>query len=87
MTQEALMSVRRPLITTAAAAALLIAPAATASAAPGSGGCKAFGQNVSYLANTMFAKGEFGENARTVATSGPRAFPNVVVHPEQDAAC
>ncbi|MGY2065601.1 hypothetical protein [Blastococcus sp. SYSU DS0619] len=81
------MSVRRPLITTAAATVLLVAPTAAASADPGSGGCKAFGQSVSSLANTVFPRGEFGENARMVATSGPGAFPAVVVFPEQDAAC
>lgn len=81
------MSSRRPLITTAAATVLLVAPATAATAAPGSGGCKAFGQSVSHLANTTFAKGGFGENARTVATSGPRAFPDLVVNPEQDASC
>lgn len=80
------MSMGRALIGTAAAAVLLTAPA-TASADPGSGGCKAFGQGVSTLANTVFPQGQFGENASTVATSGPRAFPERIVHPEQDAAC
>lgn len=81
------MSVRRPLITTAAATVLLVAPATAASADPGSGGCQAFGQHVSFLATTMFPEGQFGENARMVATSGPGAFPAVIVNPEQDAAC
>ena len=81
------MSARRLLITTGAAALMLTATATAASAEPGSGGCRAFGQSVSTLANTVFPKGKFGDNAATVATSGPRAFPNEVVHPEQDAAC
>ena len=81
------MSVRRPLLTTAAATVLLVAPATAAAADHGTGGCRAFGQGVSYLATTEYPKGEFGGNARTVATSGPRAFPTVIVHPEQDDAC
>ena len=81
------MSVRRALISTAAATLLLTAPATAASADPGSGGCKAFGQSVSTLANTVFPKGQFGENASTVATSEPGAFPEEIVRPEQDAAC
>jgi len=81
------MSVRRLLVVTGTATVLLIAPVTAAGAAPGSGGCKAFGQSVSTLANTVFPKGQFGANASTVATSGARAFPAIVVHPEQDAAC
>jgi hypothetical protein len=81
------VSVRRLLITTGAATVLLVAPATAASAEPGTGGCRDFGQSVSSLATTVFPKGQFGGNASSVATSRPRAFAEIVVHPEQDAAC
>jgi hypothetical protein len=82
------MSVRRLLIVTGTATVLAVAPLTAAGAAPGSGGCKAFGQSVSTLANTVFPKGEFGANASFVAsTLGPKAFPTVIVKPEQDIAC
>ena len=55
------------------------------SAAPTQGGCKAFGQNVAGLATALGPV--FGATASTVATSGPGAFPRLVVHPEQAALC
>jgi hypothetical protein len=65
---------------------LILAPAGTASAEPGSGGCQAFGASVATLATSLGA--QFGANASFVATNfGPRAFPEMVVQPEQDAAC
>ena len=81
------MPTRRALIIAGATAVLALSPTGAALADPGSGGCKAFGQSVSTLANTVFPKGEFGENASSAATSGPGAFPENVVQPEQDAAC
>lgn len=60
-----------------------IMPATAAEAAPG--GCKAFGENVAGLAIGLGA--EFGATASSVASSGPQAFPNAVVKPEQAALC
>jgi len=59
---------------------------ASAEAAEGAGGgCAAFGANVSGLAIEL--GGDFGATASSVATSGPGAFPTLIVHPEQAAAC
>lgn len=78
----------RRLICCAVAVAAGVAVAAPAAAAPvpgGSGGCAAFGANVASLATTL--GGQFGAVASSVASSGPRAFPTVVVGPEQLALC
>ncbi len=50
-----------------------------------SGGCQEFGQNVAGLARSLGPA--FGALASSVASSGPRAFPTIVVHPEQAAFC
>ncbi|WP_336032744.1 hypothetical protein [Geodermatophilus sp. FMUSA9-8] len=72
----------RVLVVAGTAGLLALAPG-VAAAAPG--GCKAFGQNVAGLAQTLGPA--FGATASTVATSGPGAFPTLVVHPEQQALC
>ena len=69
----------------AGTAGLLALAPGVASAAPGPGGCKAFGQNVSTLASTLGA--DFGATASGVASSGPKAFPTSVVRPEQLERC
>ena len=80
------MTINRAYAVVAAAGLLVLAPGATASAAPGSGGCQAFGQSVAGLATRLGP--EFGATASFVATEfGPRAFPERVVQPEQEAAC
>jgi hypothetical protein len=65
-------------------AALAVTPAAHA-AARSDGGCAAFGANVSGLATTLGPV--FGATASGVAASAPGAFPDLVVHAEQDALC
>jgi hypothetical protein len=76
---------RRTLISLAAGV-LCLASAPASSAQPAQhGSCAAFGANVSGLARTLGA--DFGATASGVATSAPRAFPTVVVHPEQNAFC
>jgi hypothetical protein len=65
-------------------AALAVTPAAHA-AAPTDGGCAAFGANVSGLATTLGPV--FGATASGVASSAPGAFPDRVVHTEQDTLC
>lgn len=69
------------------ASVALVTPASGASRADADrgGGCAAFGGNVAMLATTLGPA--FGESASTVATSGPGAFPALVVHPEQEALC
>ena len=52
---------------------------------PTPGGCQAFGQNVAGLATTL--GGGFGQTASGVASSGPGAFPTMVVRPEQSELC
>jgi hypothetical protein len=85
-TMENTMTISRACIVVVATALLALAPGATASATPGSGGCQTFGQSVAGLAASLGP--QFGANASSVATRfGPRAFPEMVVHPEQDAAC
>ena len=74
----------RVLVVAGTAGLLALAPG-VASAAPGPGGCKAFGQNVSTLASTLGA--DFGATASGVASSGPKAFPTSVVRPEQERFC
>ena len=79
------MWTRRVLVTGGAALALACVPAASASAAPTSGGCQAFGQNVAFLGSTLGPV--FGATASSVARIAPGAFPAVVVHPEQAQFC
>ena len=54
-------------------------------AQPTSAGCQAFGNNVAGLARTL--GGEFGASASSVATRFPKAFPTLVVKPEQATLC
>jgi hypothetical protein len=74
---------------TIAAATGLFALAASAGAAarpvPEHGSCAGFGANVADLARTLGA--DFGSTASGVASSAPRAFPELVVRPEQEALC
>ena len=79
------MKISRVLVVLGSAGLLAVAPMATASAAPTSGGCRAFGQNVAGLATTLGPA--FGATASGVASSGPRAFPTFVVFPEQKGLC
>lgn len=78
---------RRTLAVLAVAAGTLAVTTTSATAAPpsGSAGCAAFGANVSALAGALGP--QFGGNASGVATSGPGAFPELVVRPEKDALC
>ena len=81
------MRTRTPAL--AALASSLLLGVATGSAgaqpAPDHGSCAAFGANVAGLAQAL--GGDFGATASSVARSGPAAFPNVVVYPEQAAFC
>jgi hypothetical protein len=79
------MRARRILGTVGAAGLLALVPGGVAHAAPSSGGCQDFGRSVSFLARTLGAG--FGANASFAATRFPGAFPELVVVPEQDAAC
>jgi hypothetical protein len=76
------MRTTRVMTTVAATAVLVLAPAGAASA---QGGCQAFGGNVAGLATLLGPV--FGATASGVASSGPQAFPTLVVHPEQEALC
>lgn len=71
------------LLAAMAGASMSIATPAQAQGLPG--GCAAFGQNVATL-GTMLGP-EFGATASGVATLGPRAFPTLVVGPEQGSLC
>jgi hypothetical protein len=65
---------------------LAVAPSSNAAQpVPDHGSCADFGANVSMLARTLGS--DFGGAASTVASSGPRVFPEVVVRPEQAALC
>jgi len=80
------MNCRRALLLVTATAGLALAPAATAAAAPPTpGGCQDFGAYVASLAKDL--GGAFGATASSVASSAPRAFPSIVVHPEQAEFC
>ena len=68
----------------AVGAVVLTSPAAAAQA-PAHGSCAAFGGNVASLATTLGPV--FGATASGVASSGPAAFPTLVVRPEQAALC
>lgn len=78
---------RTKILTIAGVGAALGLGAAEASAqpGPGHGSCAAFGGNVAFLATSLGPA--FGATASTVASSGPRAFPTLVVGPEQAALC
>jgi hypothetical protein len=68
----------------AVGAVALTSPVAAAQA-PEHGSCAAFGDNVAQLATTLGPL--FGATASGVASSGPAAFPTVVVAPEQANFC
>lgn len=78
---------RKTTLTISTVAAALALGAAETSAQPGPGhtSCADFGANVAFLATSLGRV--FGETASTVAASGPRAFPTLVVGPEQSALC
>lgn len=59
-------------------------PTATAQA-PEHSSCAAFGANVASLATTLGPV--FGGTASGVASSGPAAFPTLIVAPEQANLC
>jgi hypothetical protein len=65
-------------------AVALTSPVAAAQA-PDHSSCAAFGSNVAGLATTLGPV--FGDTASGVASSGPAAFPTLVVAPEQAALC
>jgi hypothetical protein len=75
------------MLTLAGVGAALGLGAAEASAQPGPGhaSCAEFGGNVAFLATSLGS--DFGATASTVASSGPRAVPTLVVGPEQAALC
>jgi hypothetical protein len=54
------MQSRRALIMGGACVLFTLAPALAATAAPAPGGCRAFGNNVAFLANTAAPNGAFG---------------------------
>jgi hypothetical protein len=78
---------RPRLAATAIVAGIALAlPASTlAQPVPDHASCAAFGANVATLAQTLGPV--FGATASNVATSGPAAFPALIVHPEQTALC
>jgi len=78
---------RTAILTIAGVGAALGLGAAQAWAQPGPGhaSCAEFGGNVAFLATSLGSV--FGETASSVAASSPRAFPTVVVGPEQAALC
>jgi hypothetical protein len=78
---------RTAILTIAGVGAALGLGAAGASAQPGPGhtSCAEFGGNVAFLATSLGPV--FGATASSVASSGPRAFPTLVVGPEQTALC
>ena len=75
----------RVLVVAGTAGLLALAPGVASAAPPTPGGCQAFGQNVSDLARSPLV--DFGATASGVASLRPRAFPDLVVHPEQAALC
>jgi hypothetical protein len=68
-----------------AVGAVVYASPVAAAQAPAHGSCAAFGGNVARLATTLGPL--FGATASGVASSGPAAFPTLVVAPEQAALC
>jgi hypothetical protein len=75
----------RTISTIVAVGAVALTPTAAAAQAPAHGSCAAFGANVAGLARTLGPA--FGATASGVASSGPAAFPTLVVAPEQAALC
>lgn len=75
---------RRALLAATASLTLLIVMASSPATASGRG-CRAFGQNVASLAQSLGP--QFGANASGAATSGPGAFVDLVVRPEQERLC
>ena len=71
--------------TIVAAGAVALTPSVAAAQAPEHGSCAAFGSNVAGLATTLGPL--FGATASGVASSGPAAFPTLVVAPEQANFC
>ena len=66
-------------------AALGFSAQASAQPEPGHASCAAFGENVAFLATSLGPA--FGATASGVASSGPKAFPTLVVGPEQADLC
>lgn len=66
-------------------AALGLSGQASAQPEPGHASCAEFGDNVAFLATSLGPV--FGATASGVASSGPQAFPTVVVGPEQAVHC
>lgn len=75
----------RTIAAAALALPLIVFSAPPAQAEPAQGGCQQFGKYVSGLAQSLGA--EFGGTARSVANSAPRALPEFVVMPLQEAFC
>jgi hypothetical protein len=82
--QDRSMRTRTTSTILAVGAVVLTSPVAAAQA-PEHGSCAAFGGNVGGLATTLGPL--FGATASGVASSGPAAFPTLVVRPEQAALC
>ena len=74
-----------PVVMVVAAGGLLLTAAPAAAAPATEGGCRAFGANVATLGQELGPV--FGATASGVAQAFPRAFPTLVVFPEQDALC
>ena len=70
---------------TLAAVTLGVTTPVAAGQAPEHGSCAAFGANVAGLATALGPI--FAATASGVASSAPRAFPTLVVAPEQEAFC
>ncbi len=66
-------------------AALGLSAPASAQPEPGHASCAEFGGNVAFLATSLGPA--FGATASGVASSGPKAFPTLVVGPEQAVLC
>jgi hypothetical protein len=75
----------KAILLTLAVAALAVATPVASGQAPEHRSCAAFGANVAGLATTLGSV--FGSTASGVASSAPRAFPTLVVAPEQQAFC
>jgi hypothetical protein len=76
---------RKSMVAAAAVLGLLVAMLSGPIPASARGGCRAFGQNVAGLAQLLGP--DFGATASGVASSDPGAFPELVVHPEQQQLC
>jgi hypothetical protein len=75
----------RTISTILAVGAVAFTSPVAAAQAPEHGSCAAFGANVADLATALGPL--FGATASGVASSGPAAFPTLVVAPEQAAFC